>query len=109
MSIELSRLVGCAPPISPDPQCLSCGKCKYLPVGFPPLPPPFTPHLVPYHTHRVYGQGDDVEESSLALGDSALGAVHERADRLAQRPLAVALTEHLLGKKHEDMDQQASV
>ena len=48
--------------------------------------------------HLINGQGNDAEEASLALGDSALGAVHERADRLAQRPLAVALAEHLLRK-----------
>ena len=59
--------------------------------------PYFLPSHLPHtHAHRVHGQGDDIEESSLALGDSALGSVHERADGLAQRPLAVALSEHLL-------------
>ena len=47
-------------------------------------------------SHRVHGHCDNVEESSLALGDPALGAVHEGADGLPQSPLSVALTEHLL-------------
>ena len=73
----------------------------YFPLSFA-YAPPNVQQLCPFScsvskpAHLINGQGHDAEEASLALGDSALGAVHERADGLAQRPLAIALEEHLL-------------
>ena len=48
-----------------------------------------------------HGQRYDRKETDLALGHTALGAVHQRRHGLPQRPLLVALYVHFLQNGHQ--------